>query len=101
MLLFMKGCEKMALYRTELEWHDLKIDPDDLPDEEDPILVTVEMPHDGTRSVWIDAFLKNYNDSDRYLFCVHHYEPLTGKMEYVPVWYKVVAWAYPPEPFPM
>ena len=86
----------MALLRTTTEWHDIRIDPDDLPDEGDPILVTIEQ-FDGTRKVWLDAFLEESEDGDHWFVteAINGY----GRPEKTVIWYPVVAWAYPPDPY--
>ena len=84
------------LLKTKSEWHDLRVDPDDLPGEEEPILVTVELLS-GNRVTWLDVYLK-YGTDDQYYWvtkAVNEY----GKIEETVVWYPVIAWAYPPAPF--
>ena len=86
----------MALYATDVEWHSLHIDPDDLPEEDEPIIVTVETFMQ--RQVWLDAFVKNDEFGNPEFFT-----KVVGdngiSIEDQPVWFKVVAWAYPPAPF--
>ena len=84
------------LYRTTVEWHDLEIAPDDLPEAESPVMITVETL-DRQRMVWLDAYLKETED-DRTIFCTTGRNEFTGEPEECAVWYPVVAWAYPPEP---
>ena len=87
----------MALLTTPIEWHDLRIDPDDLPGAEEPILVTIEDVIKEDRYVWLDVYLKETED-DTVIFCtkaVNEY----GQIEETMVWNKVVAWAYPPPPY--
>jgi len=86
----------MALYTGKIEWHDLRIAPDDLPGTEEPILVTIETLG-GERRTWVDVYLKETYD-DRAMFvtrCPDEY----GRIEETAVWYPVIAWAYPPDPF--
>lgn len=85
----------MSLYTTETEWHDLRLDPDDLPSEGEPIIVTVETFMD--RATWIDVFMKEetIGEPKFYTKVMNEY----GKIEDQAVWYPVVAWAYPPPPF--
>lgn len=86
----------MALYATDVNWHSLQIDPEDLPEEGEPIIVTVESFLG--RNVWLDAFIKN-DEFGNPAF----YTKVVGNdgiaVEDQEIWYKVVAWAYPPEPF--
>lgn len=81
---------------TVTEWHVLSIDPDDLPAEGEPILITIENVN-GERRVWIDAYLKRL-DTDDFCFCTTCVNEF-GQPEETMVWYKVLAWAYPPDPF--
>jgi hypothetical protein len=86
----------MALYATDVEWHSLQIDPEDLPEEDEPILVTVESFMQ--RLVWLDAFIKKdkFGNAEFFTKVVGD----DGKsIEDQEIWYKVVAWAYPPAPF--
>lgn len=85
----------MALYTTETEWHDLRLDPDDLPDDGEPILITVETFLN--RQTWIDAHMK-YADGGKPIFYCNAVNE-DGFPEESVVWYPVIAWAYPPEPF--
>jgi hypothetical protein len=80
-----------ATYR--IEWHDLRIAPYDLPDEEENVLVTVENLEDGRR-VLADVYLKELNNGD-YCWCTK--DPETK--EEIMVWYEVVAWTYYPKPY--
>ena len=32
--------ENMAIYKSRIEWHDLRIAPDDIPEEGEDVLVT-------------------------------------------------------------
>lgn len=87
----------MSLIATKTEWHDLRIDPDDLPGEEEPVLVTLELI-DGDRTVWSNAFYR-YNcikeDNTWYTYAMNEAEVI----EETPIWYEVIAWAYLPEPY--
>lgn len=87
----------MALYATDVEWHSLQIDPDDLPEEDDPVIVTVESIL-GSRQVWLDAFIKEDELGNPAFFTKIHGED-GHSIEDQKIWYKVVAWAYPPAPF--
>ena len=87
----------MSLIATTVEWHDLAIDPSDLPGEEEPVFVTVENPL-GERVVWNDAYMKFSDDGENVLW-VCTYKNEFGFMEEAAVWYSVVAWAYMPEPY--
>jgi hypothetical protein len=83
-------------FTTETEWHDIRIDPLDLPSEDEPILITIET-FSGDRKVWMDAYLKS-EDEDNYWFCTKAVNEF-GYPEETVVWYPVIAWAYPPDPF--
>ncbi len=87
----------MSLLKTELEWHDLRVDPDDLPGVGEPIIVTLDDPLDGSRRVWLDVTLDGEEDG-KTLFCTNAVNEY-GRIEKTAVWYPVVAWAYPPEPY--
>ena len=89
--------------KTIVKWHDITLDPTDLPAPDEPIIVTIEIPQDGTRKVWLDVFLKE-NDNYTAYFCTRHFNAVDGNygvMEDTAIWYKVVAWAYPPNPYPV
>lgn len=82
------------LLKSSVEWHDLEMFPDDLPSADEGVLVTVEN-QDGERRVWGDVFYDE--DSDSWCtFCENEY----GFFEKSMVWYRVVGWAYNPEPMP-
>lgn len=85
----------MALLKTDVEWHDLRIDPDDLPQEGEPILVTVETFLD--RKTWLDVFMKEETAGEPIFYTKAYNE--FGKIEDTALWYPVIAWAYPPEPY--
>ena len=86
----------MALYATDVEWHSLQIDPTDVPEPDEPIMVTVESFMG--RNVWLDAFVKPDQFGN-----MEFYTKVVGddgwSIEDQKIWYKVVAWAYPPAPF--
>ena len=84
----------MALYATDVEWHSLQIDPDDLPEEDEPIMVTVESFMG--RNVWLDAFVKP-DEFGNMAFFTKLVDDDGAKDQLI--WYPVVAWAYPPAPF--
>lgn len=87
----------MALISTEAEWHDISVDPYDLPGEKESVLVTIETL-DGERKVWPETYYKNSETGDDILWCtmaVNDY----GIPEETMVWYPVVAWAYYPEAY--
>ena len=86
----------MAYLTTKMEWHDVRVDPEDLPGEEEPIVVTVELLN-GERVTWLDVYLK-YNANGVYFWVTKALNEY-GKLEETQVWYPVVAWAYPPPPF--
>ncbi len=88
----------MGLYTGEIEWHDLRIDPDDLPGEEEPIITTLECANGEDRKVWLDAYLK-YDDNGDPIFCTKTPSVHTNFLEESAIWYPVIAWAYPPSPF--
>ena len=93
----------MAYLTTELRWHDLRIDYDDTPEDEEPVLVTVEL-FNGNREVWLDVYLKHFLDPNgvpfgSYCWMTQVANEDTGMMEEVRVWNKVIAWAYPPSPY--
>lgn len=93
----------MAYLTTDIEWHDVRIDPEDLPAEEEPILVTIELL-DGRRVTWLDVYLryasgpKELDDLENTYFWVTRGINEFNKIEETQVWYPVVAWAYPPAP---
>ena len=85
----------MTIFTSDVTWHNLINDPDDLPEEGEPFLVTVETFLG--RQTWLDVHLK-YGDQGKpifYTFAVNN----DGEPEESVIWYPVVAWAYPPDPF--
>lgn len=86
----------MVNLATKVEWHDLRIAPDDIPDEGENVLVTVELL-DGTRRTQADVYLKL--DDDTYSWYTRTYIRDRHIFEEAAVWYEVVAWAYYPEPY--
>ena len=88
--------QAMAIYRTRVEWHDLRIAPDDLPEEGEEVLVTTENI-EGARRVQANVYLKTGKD-DRYFWCTLVRDLKSGRMEEAAVWYEVIAWAYYPDP---
>lgn len=86
----------MVIFTTDVTWHNLLVDPEDLPEEGEPFIVTVET-FTGQRQTWLDVHLK-YADEGKpifYTYAVNDY----GVPEESVVWYPVIAWAYPPDPF--
>lgn len=83
------------LLKTDVEWHDLRIDPEDLPGEDEPIIVTVETFLN--RQTWLDVFMKEETVGEPIFYTKVMGE--YGKIEDQAVWYPVVAWAYPPAPY--
>lgn len=81
--------------RSFVEWHDLAIDPEDLPSEEEPIMVTVETPM-GRRTWFDNVFMKEETVGEPifYIRALGH----SGILEEEAIWYPVLAWAYPPDP---
>lgn len=88
----------MALYKTEVEWHDLRIDPDDLPGNGEPILVTLDgldvSNYGRDRLVWNDVTLMDDESGDGYQWVTKD-----DHNAFCPVYYPVIAWAYLPEPY--
>lgn len=87
------------VYRTIIGWHDLRIDPDDTPDEDENVLVTIEN-HEGTRRVVANVYFKKLWNG-QYAWTTLTRDIQTGKMEETMVWEKVLAWAYYPNPCPV
>lgn len=87
----------MAIFRSDpIIWHDLRIAPDDLPDEEDKVLVTIEN-YEGDRRVAANVYLRPMED-DEYAWCTLSINAKTGRMDEIMVWEEVVAWAEYPAP---
>lgn len=82
---------------TKVGWHDLRWDPEDLPEEGESILVTQETV-DGVRRVASNVYLKNLDD-DSYCWCTRIWDPYTHQTEETMLWETVVAWAYYPPPY--
>lgn len=79
---------------SEVEWHDLRMDEEDLPSADEGVFVTIETL-DGERRVWGDVFYDEENEC-WCTFCENEY----GQFERAMVWYKVIGWAYNPAPMP-
>ena len=86
----------MTRFTTEVEWHDIRADPDDLPGIWEPVIVTLDML-DGQRRVWMDVSLEEDDNGDVW-WCTEALNDF-GTVEKTVVWYPVVAWAYAPNPF--
>ncbi len=86
----------MALLTTQAEWHDIRIDPEDLPGEEEPIMVTVEYL-DGRRGVWMNVYMREDGEGNPW-FCTEAIDEF-GLLQRTVIWYPVIAWAYPPLPY--
>lgn len=86
----------MPLYSTKVQWHDLRIDPEDIPEDQEEVLVTKES-FDGARRVAANVYLKTLENGD-YCWCTLVKDNTTGRMEETMVWEEVVAWAYYPSP---
>jgi len=86
----------IVLLKTDVEWHDLRMDAEDLPGEGEPVIVTIESIS-GERLVWHDVYFK-YNDFREPCWCTAALNEY-GWPEETVVWYPVIAWAYYPEPY--
>ena len=80
------------LHTTTVEWHDLRIDPDDLPGNGEPVLVTLEgldvISQGKDRMVWLDVILQEDSSGDGYQWVTKDDQNLTCQ-----VYYPVIAWA--------
>lgn len=87
----------MAIYKSTIEWHDLRIAPDDFPEEGEDVLVTIEN-YEGSRRVLAGVYSKKLED-ERYIWCMKD-RVVIGRsyVEEIAVWEEVVAWAYYPAP---
>jgi hypothetical protein len=86
----------MATYRSRIDWHDLRIAPDDIPEEGENVLVTKEN-FEGDRKVVANIYLK-WMKNDTYCWCTLTRDSQTGRMEETMVWEEIIAWAYYPDP---
>lgn len=86
----------MAIFKSRIDWHDLRIAPDDIPEEGEDVLVTVELL-DGTRKTRANVYLKEL-ENDTYCWCEKVWSSSSHMYEEAMVWYEVTAWAYYPEP---
>ena len=87
----------MSLITTDVHWHDLRIDDEDLPSEKEPVLITIENL-DGERRVWPDAYFRFDECGENIIWCTSCLNEY-GKPEETVVWYPVIAWAYMPDPY--
>lgn len=86
----------MATYRSRIDWHDLRIAPDDIPEEDEEVLITKEN-YEGARKVVAGARVRELtNGTYAWYIYIRDYE--THKMEEAMIWDEVVAWAYYPDP---
>ena len=90
--------KRMSAYRSHINWHDLRIDPCDLPEDHEEILVTTENT-DCVRRVRTDIYLKQLDGRLHYAWVEKVMDPETNKVEETMIWEKVVAWAYLPGPY--
>ena len=94
----------MGYIRVNERWHDLRIDPDDLPDDLEEVLATIEN-FSGTRRVLSGVYLKpRFNDAgelEDYCWCIRAPNERTRIVEETMLWYPVIAWAYYPDPYPI
>ena len=81
----------MVNLTSRIEWHDIRIDPDDLPEEDEEVLVTIEN-QEGDRRVLSGAY-PVLMENDRICWCTK------DGTENVALWYEVIAWAYYPDPY--
>lgn len=81
----------MALLRAYTEWHNIQIAPNDIPEEDEPVLVTTEN-FEGTRRVLGNVFLKQL-ENDTYCWCTY------VRNDETMLWEKVIAWTYYPNPY--
>ncbi len=92
----------MAVYKSYIEWHDLRIAPDDIPEEGEEVLVTKEN-YEGTRRVVANVYLK-WLQNGAYCWCTmapdddYSSEDRIEIVEETMVWDEVIAWAYYPKP---
>ena len=86
----------MATYRSRIDWHDLRISPDDIPEEDEEVLVTKEN-FEGTRKVVAGVYVRELSNGT-YSWYTYIRDPETSRMEEAMVWDEVVAWAYYPDP---
>lgn len=84
------------VYRDIIEWHDVRQDPDDVPEEGENVLVTIEN-YEGARRVVANVYLKNLSN-EQYAWETLTRDIQTGQMEATMVWEEVIAWAYYPNP---
>ena len=94
----------MGYIRVNERWHDLNIDPEDLPDDFEEVLVTTE-DFNGNRRVLSGIYLKpRYNNAKElidYCWCIKTPNEKTRVVEETMFWYPVIAWAYYPDPYPI
>ena len=84
--------------RSYINWHDVRLNPGDLPEDSDEILVTTEDVN-CVRRVRTDVYLKQLKGRLHYVWCQKCIDPETGKIEETMLWEKVIAWAYLPLPY--
>ena len=87
----------MAIIKSTVEWHDLRIAPDDMPDAEEEVLVTIETL-DGDLKTRANVYFKEL-DNNTFCWCEKVYNRESKCFEEAMVWYEVVAWAYYPSPY--
>lgn len=87
----------MAIVWSQIEWHDIRISPEDMPDEEEDVLVTVENL-DGSRRTRANVFWKEAPNGD-VIWYEHVWSQETHRYEDAILWYPVIAWAYYPDPY--
>ena len=80
-------------------WHDLRLAPYDLPEENEEILTTVETIS-GERKTHMDIFLR-YLDKNQYNYgwVIRLFDPESHQNTECIFWEEVIAWADKPDPY--
>lgn len=90
----------MSVGTVTMEWHILQHDPDDLPEELEPVIVTVESVS-GERKTFADILMKRDEHDNPVFFYegvnLDKWQQL--QPEEIMLWEPVIAWMYLPDPF--
>ena len=97
-ILKMEKISELFSKKSSIIWHDLRLAPYDLPEENQQIITTIETVN-GDRIVHTDIFIKYLDDSQYNYSWIIKYINSQGIVEDTIFWEEVIAWAELPIPY--
>ena len=94
----MEKVSELFSKKSSIVWHDLRLAPYDLPEENQQIITTIETVN-GDRIVHTDIFIKYLDDSQYNYSWIIKYVNSQGIVEDTIFWEEVIAWAELPIPY--